>query len=111
MACDRIENLSDGQRRWLEHIRACEASGQRMSEYAREHGLGQKNFYNAKTRLIKRGILKSKSAAVSFRRVELAYGPARFGCRVRLPNGVVVELELGSGAGGLGKLLEVVNAL
>lgn len=111
MAVDRIESLPDSLRRWFEHIQACERSGQRMYDYAREHGLNQKGFYNAKTRLIKRGILKSKSGAVSFQRVAVASEPTRFGCRVRLPNGVVIELDMGFDADGPGKLLEFVKAL
>ena len=65
MALDGEEGLSEGLRRWLDHIQACERSGQRICEYAREHGLKQKSFYNAKTRLIKRGILKSQSKPVA----------------------------------------------
>ncbi|MGH8488410.1 MAG: hypothetical protein ACREXS_05965, partial [Gammaproteobacteria bacterium] len=61
MILGQVENLPEGLRRWLDHIQACERSGQRMHEYAREHGLKRKSLYNAKTRLIKRGILKSQS--------------------------------------------------
>lgn len=110
MTLGRAENLPEGLRRWLDHIQACESSGQRIHEYAREHGLKQKSLYNAKTRLIKRGILRSRSRPVTFQRVEVAREPA-FGCRVRLPNGLVVELDVGFDAGGLGDLLRVVKAL
>jgi len=111
MALNRIEGLSDSLRRWLDHIQACEASGQRIYEYAREHGLKQKSFYNAKTRLIKRGILKSQPKPVTFERTEILSEPLGYGFRVQMPNGVVVELDGGFGAGGLGDLLRVVKAL
>ncbi|MGH8602360.1 MAG: IS66 family insertion sequence element accessory protein TnpA [Gammaproteobacteria bacterium] len=111
MTLGRAENLPEGLRRWLDHIQASERSGQRIHEYAREHGLKQKSLYNAKTRLIKRGILKSRSKPVTFERVEVASNSPRFGIRVQMPNGLVVELDVGFDAGGLGDLLRAVKAL
>jgi len=40
------ENLSKESRKWLDHIKACEAAGQTMVEYARARGLNLKGFYN-----------------------------------------------------------------
>lgn len=110
MTLGRAENLPEGLRRWLDHIQVCERSGQRIHDYAREHGLKQKSLYNAKTRLIKRGILP-QSKPVTFERVEVASNSPRFGIRVQIPNGLVVELDMGFDAGGLGDLLRVLKAL
>ncbi|MGH8651535.1 MAG: IS66 family insertion sequence element accessory protein TnpA, partial [Gammaproteobacteria bacterium] len=87
MSANHPENLSDESRKWLDHIRACEAAGQTMVEYARARGLNLKGFYNAKTRLIKRGVLSPTPNAAVFRRVPVVSGGVgSFGARVHLPN-------------------------
>ena len=40
-------SLTEHQRYWLNHVRACEASGKRIAEYAAEHGLGIRAMYEA----------------------------------------------------------------
>lgn len=109
MAAKQAAGIPTGLRGWLEHIRACEAKGQRLFEYAREHGLDQKGFYNAKARLIKRGVLKSKYRAVAFQRVEVRSAGRPMACRVYLPNGVVVEM--GAEGSRLSEVLQMARAL
>lgn len=112
MSANHPENLSDESRKWLDHIRACETAGQTMVEYARARGLNLKGFYNAKTRLIKRGVLGLKPSAGIFRRVPVvSAGVGSFGSRVHLPNGVVVEFAHECDVARLGAVLQVASRL
>ncbi|MGH9991251.1 MAG: IS66 family insertion sequence element accessory protein TnpA [Nitrososphaera sp.] len=112
MLANHRENLSEESRKWLDHIRACEAAGQTMVEYARVRGLNLKGFYNAKTRLIKRGVLGLKPSAGIFRRVPVvSAGVGLFGSRVHLPNGVVVEFASECDVARLGAVLQVASRL
>jgi transposase-like protein len=53
----RNERLTAKQRYWLEHVRACEESGQVLAKYAASHDLGVGQLYSWRTRLRKRGLL------------------------------------------------------
>ena len=44
--------LTEHQRYWLKHIRACEASGKRITEYATENSLGTRAMYDGKRALV-----------------------------------------------------------
>ncbi len=54
--------LTDSQRHWLEHLRACEASGKGIAAYATEHGLDAKAMYTGKKTLVKKGVLPRTSS-------------------------------------------------
>jgi hypothetical protein len=95
MATHLTHQLSQHQRYWLEHLRACEAAGQTLVDYACAQGLQVKALYNAKSRLRKQGLLASKSTPAVLRRVQVVSPVADWQCRVRLANGVVVELAAG----------------
>lgn len=82
--------LTEHQRTWLERIREWEASGQRMSAYAAEHGLDVRTMYGAKKVLKRKGVLPDGNAAVRFQRVEVAAVSLANEWRVQLPNGVMV---------------------
>ena len=41
-------SLTEHQRYWLDHLRACEVSGKGIAVYADEHGLDAKAMYTAK---------------------------------------------------------------
>ena len=112
MLANHPENLSKESRKWLDHIRACEAAGQTMVEYARARGLNLKGFYNAKTRLIKRGVLNLPPSAGVFRRVPVvSAGVGSLGLRVHLPNGVVVDLATEGDLSRLEAVLQVASRL
>ena len=51
-------SLTKHQRYWLEHVRACEAPGKRITEYATDHGLGVRAMYDGKRVLVKKGVLQ-----------------------------------------------------
>jgi hypothetical protein len=61
MSEEQMPALTARLQGWLDHVRACEASGQTMAEYAKAHGLPVKAFYDGRTRLIKRGVLRAKA--------------------------------------------------
>jgi hypothetical protein len=47
---DKAPEISptEQQRYWLKHIRACEASRKRVTEYATEHGLALRTMFDGK---------------------------------------------------------------
>lgn len=100
---------SGGTIDWLGHLRACESSGQRLADYARAHGLRVKSFYNARTHLLRRGLVQSNVSSPLFERARVVSAPALVNCRVHLANGVTVEV--GIEASGLGEVLRAVSAL
>lgn len=86
--------LTARQRFWLRHLRACARRRQPLSQYAAEHGLTSGALYEAKARLQRLGALAAPVRAAAFVHVaELTppSPPPPVLCRVRLPNGVVVE--------------------
>ena len=83
---DATPTLTERQQFWLEHIRAC--GGGSVKAYAQANGLSVSALYEAKSRFKRLGLLGPAKAA-RFARVEAA---APTLCRVRLPNGVFVEV-------------------
>ena len=85
--------LTERQRFWLGHLRAC-GNGS-LKAYAQANGLGAGTLYAAKSRLKRKGMLSPASGRlvrvepVEVRRATLA-GPSY--CRVHLRNGVAVEV-------------------
>ena len=89
---DKAPNLTERERHWLKHIRACEAAGQRMSDYAAEHGLEVRALYGGKRALVKKGVLP-RTHQNRFQRVRMV-DPAMGGeWRIHLPNGVLVTFS------------------
>lgn len=109
----KSRNLTDRQRFWLEHLRACERSGQSLKGYAAEHNLDVGALYEAKSRLKRKGLVSPDENRARFVRVE----PSRFAgaippvCRVHLRNATVVELVCEPDAFALGEILQAVDAL
>lgn len=90
----QVPRLTERQRFWLEHLRAC-GSGS-LKAYAQTHGLDLRALYDAKARLKRKGALPAGAPArlvrvdverASRRPTDPAY------CRVHLANGVAVELS------------------
>jgi hypothetical protein len=81
--------LTERQRFWLEHLRAC-GSGS-LKAYAEEHGLEIGALYEAKSRLKRKGMLEA--APARFARVRCdSREPSLTVCRVHLRNGTLVEV-------------------
>ena len=106
--------LTERQRYWLEHLRACEAAGKTMRAYASEAGIDVRSLYGAKKRLVKRGVLAAEngSGGVAFTRARVV-GVAAPGsdCRVQFPNGITVIFTATVDGGALSKILGAVAAL
>jgi len=83
---------TERQRYWLQHLQACEASGQTTIDYARAHGIKVRSLYAARKALAEKGQLPP--APSRFQRVRVAHDPAdSVLCgqwQVQLPNGVAV---------------------
>lgn len=110
MSEEQMPPLTARLQGWLDHVRACEASGQTMAEYAKVHGLALKAFYNGKTHLIKRGVLGAKAKGGVFHQVRVVskvVGP--LDCRVHLPNGIWVEFGVDERL--LGRVLQIAKGL
>lgn len=84
---------SANERRWMEHLRACEASGKTMREYAADVGISVGSFYGAKKRLIRNGLISRQQsiAAVAFTRASIALTSQEPALRIELPNGISVS--------------------
>jgi hypothetical protein len=110
----RRAQLSERQGYWLEHLRACDASGESIKAYAQRHDLSVHGLYAARKRLRQLGVPVSASCAssVSFARVSAKVSPMQEGCwRVRFPNGTVMEWDGPLEGELLGSLLESIARL
>ena len=106
--------LTERQRYWMEHLRACEAAGKTMRAYASESGIDARSLYGAKKRLVKGGVLaaEKRSGGVGFSRARVVGGAAPGSdCRVQFPNGITVTFSATVEDGALSKILGAVAAL
>jgi len=81
--------LTERQRYWLEHIRACEASGKSIAEYAAELGVKAHAMYAGKKKLVEKGILP-RTHPVRFQQAHVVDMTGGSEWRIQLPNGVSV---------------------
>jgi hypothetical protein len=102
---------------WLEHLRRCEAAGGSMVSYAKEHGLPVWALYQARSRLVRRGLWSAKKreskaapsnqvVPVHFARVAVTTSPA-YVLRLQLTNGRRAEIELAQ----MDSLMQLIGAL
>ena len=107
--------LTSRQRFWLKHLRACDAAGETIKEYASRKGLSAHGLYGARKRMrtldappAPRGAKKR----ASFAKVLVREDPVEVGrCRVRLPNGTVMEWDVPLAARALELLFQTVARL
>ena len=81
--------LTESQRHWLEHLRACEASGKGIAAYAADHGIDARAMYTGKKVLVKKGVLP-RTRPSRFQRAEVKESVHGNAWRIQLPNGVSV---------------------
>ena len=87
---DSQENLlTKNQRHWLEHLRACDASGKGIAAYASEHGMDVKAMYAGKKVLVNKGVLP-RTHRSRFQRVQVKVAMPGTTWRIQLPNGLSV---------------------
>jgi hypothetical protein len=90
--------LSSRQRFWLDHLQACEEAGETLRAYAKRKGLSVHGLYGARRRLRLAGVAPARGNSgkrPSFAKVVVQEAALEVGrCRVRLPNGAVMEWDL-----------------
>ncbi|MFW6346903.1 MAG: hypothetical protein ACOC0M_11325 [Halomonas sp.] len=94
-------SLTDVQRDWLRHARACDEAGTTMRAYATEHGLNLDAFYTAKGLLRRKGVLAPKASRSQpepprFAKARVVDGRGLGRCRVVLPSGLALEVDAGT---------------
>jgi len=90
---DSQENsLTEKQRHWLEHLRACEAAGQGVAAYAAAQGLDARAMYAGKKTLVKKGVLP-RTRRSRFQRVQVKDAVPATTWRIQLPNGLSVAFS------------------
>jgi len=103
-------SLTEQQRYWLKHVRACETSGKRITEYATENGLGVRAMYDGKRALVKKGALPH-THATRFQRARVVGADVGGEWCIQLPNGVSVAFAGSVDAGTLATVLNAAAAL
>jgi len=97
--------LTGHQRHLLEHIRACEASGKRITAYCKEQGLNVRSMYDCRKVLVNKGLLPRRSQP-RFQRVKVVSPSTGSDWQIQLPNGVSVSF---TGAVDSSVLKQVLN--
>lgn len=112
MAGKEDSNLTERQKYWLKHIRACDASGQTTIDYAREHGIKVKSMYSARKALVEKATLPP-SQPNCFQQVQVvSTSPSSDSqWQVQLPNGATVAFSGNVDATTLSLVLTTVVAL
>jgi hypothetical protein len=102
------DNLTPGERQFLERMQEARKEGVSLQDYFRSHGLSLPAMYAVRSRLIQKGRLPSARAKRSgaetpntpgpFAAVRVAppaaiAGQGRGGCRLRSPGGWVIECD------------------
>lgn len=91
--------LTERERHWLQHLRACERSGGTAKDYAARKGLSLGAWYEAKRRLVRKGAWQTAAAPAARRprfvpvTVETPRTPPGPALQLRLPNGTVLEWQ------------------
>ena len=102
--------LTERQRHWLEHLRACDASGKGIAGYAAAHGLDAKAMYAGKKVLVKKGVLP-RTRSSRFQRAAVK-GPVHGSAwHIQLPNGLSVIFSGVVDARALGTVLAAAAAV
>lgn len=91
------KELTKRQRYWLEHIRRASESGKTLKAYARARRVSLGALYNAKSKLMKNGVLpRQESSAEMSTLVPVRIEPAataRTACRSQHPSGWLLECD------------------
>ncbi|MGH8217726.1 MAG: hypothetical protein ACREUT_04045 [Steroidobacteraceae bacterium] len=115
------EELTAGERRYLEHVRRAQSQGMGLSAYCRSIGLNPFALYSMRRQLRRKGVLgpagsqeaprvRRGSALVAVRIAEpatstVAVAPAGMVCRMRAPSGWVIECGAWPEAGWLAECM------
>ena len=105
-----MDELTERQRYWLDHIQACEDAGKTIAEYAAEHGLAAQAMYAGKKKLVIKGALATDKPA-QFQRVHVSKPLVGCEWHIQMPNGVSVRFSGTVDAMALKTLLSTVATL
>jgi len=103
-------SLTEHQRKWLERLQACAASGKSLADYAAEHGFPVRALYDAKKTLVKKGVLP-RTQQKRFQRVQAVTEFTDTKWRIQLANGVSLEFSGLVDGGSLSTVLNTVARL
>ena len=109
-----LADLTERQRFWLEHVRACDTAGQSTLEYAKAHGFESRAMYKARQLLVEKGawsIKKADRKASRFPRVQVRSASVDNPWQVQLPNGVTISFSGDVNAKALSVVLKTAAAL
>lgn len=92
-------------REWLEHLRCCEAAGDSLASYARQHGIAEWKLYQWRSRLVRDGQWPATRRSVAprspsegvpmrFARVSVTSPSPMYVVRLQLGNGRHAEIEM-----------------
>ena len=86
--------LTKIQQGWLHHINQAEEQKLSMSAYAKQNNLALKGFYNARSALMKKGIIPSISSNhhVPLAQIIASDSTETTACRITLCNGIIIDL-------------------
>jgi len=110
----RQGELTERQRYWLDHLEACERSGQTTKGYAEAHGLSVSMMYSWRKELTIRGVWSRRcgmSRPSAFDRVEVVGEASPSTWWILLPNGVRIGSSGVVDEVGLAAVLRAANAL
>jgi hypothetical protein len=105
-------SLTERQKYWLKHLRACESAGQTTIAYAREKGINVKTLYSARKALAEKSTLPPPQTT-RFQKVltTASHNSADSQWRIQLPNGVMVAFGGEFDAGTLSLVLSTAASL
>ena len=104
--------LPERERMWLLRMQAWERSGQSGRVFATEAGVTLSALRYWRGVLIGKGLFSpAKDASPLFQKVSITPPQLVAGCRLRLRNGVVMEVDGGLDGEGLARLLVVAGQL
>lgn len=94
MPDEQNDELTERQRFWLRHLRACEVSGQTSIDYAKAHDLKVKSLYSARKALAEKGALPP-APPNGFQRVQVVdhNRSSEKQWHVQLPNGLAIFFD------------------
>ena len=107
---EQESTLTERQQYWLNHIRACEASGKSIADYAVEHEISSKTMYAGKKMLVKKGILP-RIRSSRFQRAQISSIAVNHDWRIQLPNGVMIAFSGAVEAHTLSTVLNTAAAI
>ncbi len=96
----------------LDHITQCREQNLSLAQYAKEHELKVNKLYYWKKRLKELGQLSSEPTSMCFTRVQPSLsGLCVSGCRLRFPNGAIMEWDTPLEVDHIARLLPLVSRL